>query len=134
MRFLELLKLQKETYRFTVQSLPQSWEIDHYKYIWVIANLRAGESACVYVIVFVCVCVSVCVCVLAPLQKATRALRKQEIAFESKKTLEFVKTQKIVKTEKFYNLGPKICPPPDFWESKNRSTRVYGTRVGLPHG
>ena len=38
----------------------------------------------------------------------------------------------MVKTEKFYKLGPKICPPPRFWEGKIRATPGYGRRLGLP--
>ena len=34
----------------------------------------------------------------------------------------------MVKTENFYKLGPKICPPPPrFWEGKTRATRRYVT-------
>ena len=38
----------------------------------------------------------------------------------------------MVKTEKFYKLGPKICTPPRFWEGDNRATRGYGGRLGSP--
>ena len=55
------------------------------------------------------------------------------------KKFEICQNSKMVKTEKFYKLGPKICsppppppPPPRFWEGKTRATRGYGRRLGLP--
>ena len=47
------------------------------------------------------------------------------------KKLRISQNSKMVKNEKFYKLGPKICPSPPFWEGKTRATRGYGRRLGL---
>ena len=43
--------------------------------------------------------------------------------------LRICQNSKMVKTENFYKLGPKICTPPQFCEGENRATRGYGTRL-----
>ena len=50
------------------------------------------------------------------------------------KKLEICQNSKMLKTEKFYKLGPKMCttPHPRFLEGKTRATRRYSTRLGLP--
>ena len=53
---------------------------------------------------------------------------------KTEKKLEICQNSEMVKTEKIYKLGPKICtlPPPRFWERKTRATPGYGRQLGLP--
>ena len=63
------------------------------------------------------------------LKSATEAIREQKLTFETEK-LRIRQNSKMVKSEKFYKLGPKICTTPRFLEGKSRATRVYGTWLG----
>ena len=62
---------------------------------------------------------------------ATKAIRQQEITFETEKNLEFLKTQKWSKMKNFTSWDRKSVHPPRFWEGKSRANRGYGSRLGL---
>ena len=56
-------------------------------------------------------------------KSARKAIRQQEITFETEKSCQ---NSKMVKNEKFYKLGPKICTPPptDFGKAKPEQPEV----------
>ena len=60
---------------------------------------------------------------LAPLQMSYKSRQTERNNFETEK-LEICQNSKMVKTEKFYKLGPKICPPPDFGKAKPEQPEV----------
>ena len=57
-------------------------------------------------------------------KSARKAIRQQEITFETDKKLRICRNSKMVKNEKFYKLGPKICTPPDFGKAKPEQPEV----------
>ena len=59
-------------------------------------------------------------------RSARKAIRQQEITFETEK-LRICQISKMVKTEKFYKLGPKICTPPDFGKAKPEQPEVMAS-------
>ena len=57
-------------------------------------------------------------------KSATKAIRQQEITFETEKNLKFVKTQKWSKLKNFTSWDQKSVHPPDFGKAKPEQPEV----------